>query len=398
MLPMYRLRLAIMMGLLLCLGLMAPVFALENDPIDPPLPDTATPSAKTVTDLNSVFQLRANRSHVARKYLLGPYDALSMSVFESPEYDQRELVVQPDGKLTIAPIGSVDVTGLTVEELHDQLVEKFRFYLNNPQITLKLERTKSLVIPVTGAVLRPGSIEMVPGGGGPNAMLPLNTEVAIQRRSPILSNVLLSAGGISYDADLEHITIKNDLDGTELQVNMLKYLKDGDASQDVYLVSGDAVHVPRLASPLALDTEKYRVFQRASFAPRTVPVKVVGYVREPGLIQLNSDQSTNLNSAIVSAGGYLQDSAYMPPKVRISRQTEQGTLVEWWVDPRKNDTLLMPNDMVYVPQKALPRAGLFFDYMARIVAPFNGVASTYNNWALMFDPTRYSAIRNNPQR
>ena len=360
---------------------------------------TTTFTAVSKAAGTNVFQLKVDRSQVARKYLLGPYDALSMSVFDSPEYDQRELVVQPDGKLMIAPIGPIDVTGMTMEELHDLMVEKFKFYLNAPRITLKLERTKSLVVPVTGAVLRPGSIEMIPGvAGGGGAIVPLNNEVASQRRSPILSNVLVSAGGVSYDADIEHIRVKNDLDGSEFEVNMLKYLTEGDASQDIYLVAGDAVHVPRLDSPLAIDPDKYKTFQRASFAPRTVPVKVLGYVRQPGLIQLQPEQSTNLNSAIVSAGGYLQDSAYLPPKVRVSRQTEQGKLIEWWVDPRKDDVMLMPNDMVYVPQKALPRGGLFFDYMARVISPINGVASTYNNFALIFDPTRYSAVRNNPQR
>jgi protein involved in polysaccharide export with SLBB domain len=346
----------------------------------------------------NVFQLKVNRSQVARKYLLGPYDALSMSVFDSPEYDQKEMVIQPDGRLMIAPIGPIDVTGMTMDELHDLLIEKFKFYLNEPRITLKLDRTKSLVVPVTGAVLRPGSVEMIPGiASTAGGIMQLNNDVASQRRSPILSNLLVSAGGVSYDADIEHIRIKNDYDGTELEVNLLKYLTEGDASQDIYLVAGDSIHVPRLDSPLAIDPDKYKVFQRATFAPRTVPVKVVGYVRQPGLIQLQPEQSTNLNSAIVSAGGYLMESAYMPPKVRISRQTEQGKLIEWWVDPRKDDVMLMPNDMVYVPQKALPRAGLFFDYMARVVAPFNGVASTYNNFALIFDPTRYTAIRNTPQ-
>jgi protein involved in polysaccharide export with SLBB domain len=340
----------------------------------------------------AIFKLKVNRSQAGRKYLLGPSDVLSISVLDSPEYDQTELTVQPDGKLTVAPLGSINVTGMTMEELHDAVVDKFKFYLNDPHITIKLDRTKAFIVPVTGAVLKPGSVELVTTG---NNNIGPNTEVANQRRTPLLSNVLLSAGGVSYDADIEHIVIKNELDDSEFEVNLMKYLKEGDASQDVYLVSGDTVFVPRVDSPLAVNVDNYKVFQRASFAPRTVPVKVYGYVQQPGLVQLNPDQSTNLNSAIGAAGGFQADAAYVPSKIRISRQTEQGKLVEWWVDPRKEDTMLMPNDIVYVPQKPLPRVGLFFDYVNRIIAPVGGIASTYNSWALMFDPQRFQIVPNN---
>jgi protein involved in polysaccharide export with SLBB domain len=121
---------------------------------------------------------------------------------------------------------------------------------------------------------------------------------------------------------------------------------------------------------------------------------VLGYVRQPGLIQLNPEQSTNLNSAISAAGGYPEAVAYAPQKVRISRQTEQGHLVEWWVDPRKEDIMLMPNDIVYIPQKPVARVGLFFDYVNRIIAPASAFASGYNNWALMFDPQRFQIVPN----
>ena len=34
-------------------------------------------------------------------------------------------------------------------------------------------------------------------------------------------------------------------------------------------------------------------------------------------------------------------------------------------------------------------AGKVVDYMVRVMNPVNTFASTYNNWALMFDPGRY---------
>jgi protein involved in polysaccharide export with SLBB domain len=216
----------------------------------------------------SVFQLKINRAQAARKYLLGPYDALSVTILDAPEYDQKEMVVQPDGKLTIAPLGSINVTGLTVEELNDLLIDKYKFYLNDPKVTIRLDRTKPLVVQVAGAVLKPGSVELITNNLA-NTIGP-NTEVANQRHTPLLSTVLLSAGGVSYDADIEHISIKNELDGTEMEVNLLKFLKEGDASQDVYLMTGDTVHVPRMASPLAIIT---KFFNGPALHPERYPLR-----------------------------------------------------------------------------------------------------------------------------
>ncbi len=53
-----------------------------------------------------------------------------------------------------------------------------------------------------------------------------------------------------------------------------------------------------------------------------------------------------------------------------------------------NDTILMPNDIVYVPEKFRPLAGKTFDYMTRLLAPAATVAGTYNGWTEMFNPDR----------
>ena len=109
---------------------------------------------------------------------------------------------------------------------------------------------------------------------------------------------------------------------------------------------------------------------------------------------MDSAQSLNLNSAISAAGGYLRDSAYAPKKVFISRVDVSGKLVTRTVNPMSNDVTLLPNDIVYVPEKPRPLVGKAFDYIERILNPANTVASSYNNWALMFSPRRYQLIGN----
>lgn len=42
--------------------------------------------------------------------------------------------------------------------------------------------------------------------------------------------------------------------------------------------------------------------------------------------------------------------------------------------------------------KKRPMIGKAFDYLNRIIVPMSNTASSYNNWALMFDPTRCNVI------
>ncbi|EKE04296.1 MAG: hypothetical protein ACD_20C00087G0001 [uncultured bacterium] len=335
---------------------------------------------------------KTNFSISSRKYVLGPNDVISLYVYDSEEFNQEAIRVQPDGNIIIAPLGVLKVAGLTLDELYEQLIVKYKKYLRDPQITIKLDQTKPYIVYITGAVLNPGSYEINTNTTSKQNILDAKPEIQVERKTPLLSNVIVAAGGISFDADLEHIKITNSLDKVEFEVNLLDLLENGEANQDIYLTVGDVIHIPRLPTPLAVSEEKYKKYASSTFSPKLIPVKVFGYVNRPGLIKLDSSQSLNLSSAIISAGGYLADSAYAPGKVYVSRVDVSGKLVTTVVNPKSNDITLMPNDIVYVPEKVRPLAGKAFDYMTRVFIPANTFASTYNNWALMFDPHRYQVI------
>ena len=255
---------------------------------------------------------------------------------------------------------------------------KYKFYFNNPKVSVKLTQKSSFVVYVTGAVLSPGSYEI---DTDDNIFRSTSKEVIITRRKPLLTNVLVAAGGLSFDADLENIEIKNSYNSNRfIKINLLDFLENNNQEQDVYLIPGDSVIIPRMATPFAVSEEKFLKYASASFSPKEVPVKVYGFVNKPGLVYLESARSLNLNSAITSAGGYLLDSAYAPKKVYISRADKSGKLVTKAIDPRENDVVLLPNDIVYVPEKTRPLVGKFFDYMFRIAAPFEALSNGYDRW------------------
>jgi protein involved in polysaccharide export with SLBB domain len=351
------------------------------DPTEPVSSEAAVSPLQV--NLNAVYD-----SYFARKYRLGPNDALSISVFDTPEYNLENITVQPDGKIVVAPLGVLHVAGMTIDELHGMLVDKYKYYLNDPQLTIKLEHTKPFSVYMSGAVLHPGSYEIVTDPLRNFSRSGSNSDITLERKSPLLSNMLVAAGGLTHDADLEHVKVENRIDGTKFEVNLLELIANGASGNDLYLIAGDSIHVPRLASH-EISEEKYKLALGSTVFQKTIPVKVYGYVNEPGLVQLESAQSANINSAIVAAGGYLTDSAYAPSKVIVYRSEKGGSLKTMEVDPRKEDITLMPNDMVYVPEKTRPLIGKAFDFMGRIISPIAGIGSAYNNWALMFNPTRF---------
>ncbi|MDD3013300.1 MAG: polysaccharide export protein [Candidatus Gastranaerophilales bacterium] len=351
-------------------------------------------TAQTYEDKSSKFSLYIENNMQSREYILGPNDVINITVFESPEFDQKGIRIPPNGKITLMNVGTINVTGLSIEELQNMLIPKYKKYLNDPQISVNLEKTKPLIVYIAGAVMSPGTYEMETDAVWEHNVYKNSSEPVVNRKTPLLSNVIVAAGGISFDADLEHIKIQNKFEEKEYNVNLLQMLEKADSSQDIYLIAGDSIYVPKLPTPFAVSDEKYKKYASSTISPKSISVKVFGYVNSPGLVSLDSAKSLNLNSAIVAAGGYMKDSAYAPGKVYLSRADNNGKLVTKAVNPMQKDIVIMPNDTIYVAEKPRPLVGKTFDYMHRLIQPVNAFAYTYNNWALMFYPHRYGGTWN----
>ncbi len=330
-----------------------------------------------------------SKHFTARKYILGPNDLIDISFLGVPEFDKTNLRVQPDGYISLHFSEPIYVSGLTIAELQSLLSKKYKYFLENPIVSITLAETRPFVVYVNGAVFNPGSYEINTNTTKDSTITNERHETKIERKTPLLSNILVAAGGIKFDADLEHVKITNSIEKTEFEVNLLDMLQGSGFKQDIYLSAGDTVYVPKLPTSFAVNDELYRKYASATFSPKRVPVKVYGYVNTPGVIYLDPAVTLNLNSAITSAGGYLANASYAPKKVFLSRVDQSGKLVTKIYNPKSTDVLLRPNDIIYVPEKVRPLVGKAMDYVTRVITPANAFAETYNNWALMFKPNRY---------
>ena len=89
------------------------------------------------------------------KYLLGPEDAVEISVWKEPELT-KQLVVRPDGKITYPLIGEVKTEGLTVNELQKEISKRLEKYVTDANVTVILLKAQHYKIFVTGKVNKPG--------------------------------------------------------------------------------------------------------------------------------------------------------------------------------------------------------------------------------------------------
>jgi polysaccharide export outer membrane protein len=159
------------------------------------------------------------------KYLLGPEDAIEVSVWKEPELT-KQLVVRPDGKITYPLIGEVQAAGKTVKQLQEEIFKRLEKYVTDAHVTVILLKAQNYKVYVTGKVNKPG--DFVIGK-------PVNVMQAISM-----------AGGLTPFASPGSIMVIRTVGGKEevFPFNYKEVAKGQSLEQNRTLMPGDVVVVP----------------------------------------------------------------------------------------------------------------------------------------------------------
>jgi polysaccharide export outer membrane protein len=157
-------------------------------------------------------------------YLIGPGDVLSINLWKEPTLSGAAKV-RPDGFITLPLVNEIQVVGLTTSQLRKTLEEKYKEFVANPFVTIRVEGISSAEVFLVGEVNRPGAYPLV----GNDTILQLLTR----------------AGGLGIFASRSNIrVVRREADKvTEYTVDYDAILK-GDLKQDVLLRPGDRIIVP----------------------------------------------------------------------------------------------------------------------------------------------------------
>jgi polysaccharide biosynthesis/export protein len=156
-------------------------------------------------------------------YIIGVEDELQISVWREPELSMQ-LVVRPDGMITLPLINDVKAAGLKTEELQNLLMEKFKAFVNEPQVTVIVRGIRSRKVYLVGEVSRQGTF-------------PLNGDMTALE-------LLAAAGGVGPFAKADNIYILREVNGKKIRIPFHYKKAVAGKSENVVLQPGDLVVVP----------------------------------------------------------------------------------------------------------------------------------------------------------
>lgn len=207
-------------------------------------------------DIAAMASVNGNSSFTERRgtpeYLLGPGDVLKITFWEGAKSTEYIAEVRSDGKISYAFMDDVPVSGRTVGELHEALLEGLKRYIRAPRLEVVVKEYKSKPVLLFGQINK-----ISPGPSGPG-------KYALKGKTSIL-DLIVSAGGPVMgrggsftgagqtqvvvgdeggNADLRKVELVRR--GKRYTLNLYDAMFRGDVIQNVILDNGDMITVPEL--------------------------------------------------------------------------------------------------------------------------------------------------------
>jgi protein involved in polysaccharide export with SLBB domain len=91
---------------------------------------------------------------------IGPGDVLTISVAEVEELQRQRLRVAPDGTIGLPLIGTMEVAGMSENDLRAAIGQRLLVYMKFPRVELFVERYQARDVAVIGAVQKPGLYDL----------------------------------------------------------------------------------------------------------------------------------------------------------------------------------------------------------------------------------------------
>lgn len=265
------------------------------------------------------------------EYLLGAGDVLDIN-FIGIDIFSNQYPINPDGYIELPEIKPLYANKMTLKELKNKLIEKYREYIIRPDIKLYISKYRPINLVVNGEVKQPGLYTLDFGEK--------------------VFDALKLTNGISNNADLSNIKItRNDSlsnGGGKIATNLnfLSLLKDGDQDVNIRIMDGDIINIPRSNKPIK---DQILSLNKSNITPDKITVYISGNIAAPG--EYSIQQGSSLIQAIYKAGGQ----NYFTGTVNHLRFYSNGkkektnlTLDLNSKNNRRNNPILLNGDIIHV--------------------------------------------------
>ena len=158
-------------------------------------------------------------------YVIGPLDQLSV-VFWREKDLSADVLVRPDGKISLPLLNDIDAAGYTPDALRVQIEKAAAKYLAEPNAAVVVKAVNSRKAFITGNVLKPGAY-------------PLTADMTVLQ-------LIAIAGGLQEYADSKNIVVMRRENGVDrhFKVNYKDIVRQKNVARNIVLKPGDTVVVP----------------------------------------------------------------------------------------------------------------------------------------------------------
>lgn len=195
-------------------------------------------------------------SNLRTAYPLGINDILKVTYYEYQSFDnvgkEVEVAVQDDGTIYLPLIGEVHALGHTTVQLERIVLKMLEKYISKPMVRIQVVEFRSRHVIVLGSVYNQGVYPLL--------------------QATTISKFLAQYGGVHPEADLTQVSVirKN---GDLIKVDLKSYYDLGDDSQDILLMTGDKVYIPKIRESVLIKI--VRIVQILNLALQVVVLVIV---------------------------------------------------------------------------------------------------------------------------
>ncbi len=230
------------------------------------------------------------------RYQLGPGDKLIIR-YSSPTLEVQDKAVTVDalGNLFVPVTGTkLVVRGMTLLQVQSALEKEMARAIRNVTVTATLSELRTMSVSIVGEITLPGNYQF------PSVIT--------------LFNALLSAGGPTFRGSIRNIEVRRS-NAKAIQIDLYKYLLNGDASQDIPLQPGDLILIP----------------------PMNKMVGARGAVNREMVFELKNDE--RLSDLLKMAGGAQSDALLERVEVSSVQQDVERQLLNYNLSKGENPIL-----------------------------------------------------------
>ena len=157
-------------------------------------------------------------------YVIGVDDTVAVVFWKEKELS-AEVVVRPDGKISLPMLNDVAAAGLTPEQLAKVIEQAATKYVRDPGATVMVKQINSRKVYVIGEVAKPGTF-------------PLGNNMTVLQ-------AIAEAGGLLEHAKKSDVVVVRSEQGKErrFKFNYNEVLKGQKTEQNIRLLPGDTILV-----------------------------------------------------------------------------------------------------------------------------------------------------------